>query len=839
MTSIETETARRRRPGRLALAAAVFAGLTYVGGWSAGPAPALGPFLDPVRGVWEVARSARLPGQAAGTIPGLGDQVRVVYDTRGVPHIWAASMEDAVRALGFVVARDRLFQLEIQSRAPEGTLSELVGPGALGLDRHQRGIGLPWAAERDARSIARGSETDRLLRAYAEGVNAWIDALGDRVPFEYHLLGTRPRRWDTIHSLLISKRMGYTLAYDTQDLWRLRIEALVGKDAADALFPLNSPIVEPIQPNGSRTPRFDTLRLPPPIASDAAVVRASRQLAAAFDPPAGAAGSSAHRGRELSGGDAIGSNNWAVAPARSANGRALLSGDPHLQLTLPSIWYEVHVVVPGELDVAGVTIPGLPGVIIGYNRDVAWSFTNTGADVVDFYRETFDDPGRPSRYRLDGEWEPLHSRVETYRGPGGGVLAVDTMVYTHRGPARSTEDGPVSMRWTVLDTPFTFEVFTGAARATTVKEWLDAMAGYAAPAQNGIVADREGAIAIRSTGLFPIRPADGDGRVIRSGSSSENDWRGYWPAARYPFSRNPRQGFLASANQQPLDPRTDGGYLGANWPTPWRALRINQLLRADTQVTVDDMRRFHTDPGNAKADLFVPAFLDAVQGRSTVGEAAARLRTWDRRYTKDSEGAILFEYAMGELARRVWDELTDPETERVVRFPSQAVLARLLASPDNVWWDDRRTPGVVETRDDLLAASLAAAFERARREFGEPDAGGWRWDRIRHANVFHLTRLAALSILDVPVQGGSGNLNPSSGDGTHGASWRMVVELGPTVRAWATYPGGQSGNPASPWYGDRMRSWANGELQPTLFPQREEDLDRENVASVLTLRNRP
>ncbi len=866
------------------------AGTLYVGGFRVGPLPPLGPFLDPVGGVWSVARSATLPNEYSAFIPGLVDEVEVQYDFRGVPHIWASSREDAVRALGFVVARDRLFQLEVQSRAPEGTLTELAGSAALDLDREQRRLGMGWSAQREMRQLDPQSSTSRLLRAFADGVNAWIGAMGPGdLPFEYHLLGRTPRRWEALHNILLNKRMGYTLIYDPQELWRPGVEALVGKAAADALFPVNNPIVQPIQPNDSPQPRFDFAPLPPPAEPTADAEKMARLYAETQDALAltnlplpllplawgsvrgaapgsggdeeacprvgrGCGGPAPGRGRDVgacprvggrcggpapgggSGGGKAASNNWAVSPARTASGHALLSGDPHLSLTLPSIWYEVHMSVPGAMDVHGVTIPGYPGVVIGFTRDIAWSFTNTGADVLDFYRETLDDEAAPTRYRLDGEWRRLERRIEEYRDQGGEILATDTVYYTHRGPVRRSEDGALSMRWTALDQPLNTESFAEAVAATDVEEWLDAIATYPGPAQNMIVADRAGNIAIRSTGLYPIRPGDGSGLVVRDGSESANDWQGYWPVESYPTAINPDQGFLASANQQPLDPALGRPYLGANWWVPWRAMRINQLLASDSQVTVEAMRGFHTDPGNVKADLFVPIFLEAAEGRAPLEEAYRLLAGWDRRYTKDNERAILFELAMSELVLRTFDELFPADSRRLAARPSPAVIAGLLRYPDSPWWDDRRTADRKETRDDVLSASLTAALELAKERYGDPDAGGWRWSGIRQAHVNHLIGLPALSRRRLPVQGGPGNLNPSSGSGNFGASWRMIVEMASDVRAWVTYPGGQSGNPASPWYADRVDQWVRGELDAVLSPREQGDLTSDDVVSVLTLR---
>ncbi|MBI3983109.1 MAG: penicillin acylase family protein, partial [Gemmatimonadetes bacterium] len=669
------------------------------------------------------------------------------------------------------------------------------------------------------------------------------------------------------------RRMGYTLAYNSHEWTRERVVSLVGRDAADALFPVHHPLQEPIQPGPGRYPRFDDRPLPPP--SPRAIADDQRR--------SGTIGSEQGRSEAIEGdqsapapvvagrirsspiafdrlrspewrgeGESVGSNNWAVSPRRSATGHALLAGDPHLDLTLPSIWYEAHLVVPGQFDVYGVTIPGVPAILIGFNRDVAWSFTNTGNDVLDFYVETVDDSMRPTRYRLDGDWRPLERRTEQYRGPDGNVIAEDTLYSTHRGPLSRRPDGRwVSMRWLVLEGPFP-TAFLGMMKARSADEWLAANASFAVPAQNGVVADRGGTIALRSTGTYPVRPGDGAGHTPRDGSASASDWTGAWPPERYPFVRNPAQGYVASANQQPKDPAVDPGYIDADWFAPWRAMRINALLRADSAVTPEKMRSFQTDPGSARADWLVPELLAA--GRAALangtngngndgdlGAALALLAEWDRRYTKDNQRALLFELTMRELERRVWDELevsVDSGSRRVAT-PRETALLMLLRDPASVWWDDRRTPEVTEVREAIVAASLTAALARAREQYGDPASGNWRWDRVHHANVIHLLGIPGFSALDLPVQGGPSTLNPSSGRGTHGASWRMVVELGPEVRAWATYPGGQSGNPASRRYDDRIEKWVNGRLDPLYVPAGADAFDAGRLSSRLTLHPRP
>ena len=832
------------RPVRLVGALGVLAGALYVGAQRIGPAPALGPFLEPAHGVWSLSRTAALDADATATVLNLGDSVTVVYDSRAVPHIFATSEEDAYRALGYVVARDRLFQLHLQTLAGSGRLTEIAGARALDLDRETRGLGMPRSAAQKVAATDTAAFA-KLGRAYADGVNAYIQHMpASELPLEFRLTGTRPMEWHPIDSYHLFNRMGYTLAYIATENDHAAAASRVGNQAADALFPDASPIQEPIQPNGQHAPRYDFHPLPPPGRPDSAALL----LASATD-----AFLPARRLAQRDDDDpptSMASNNWAVSPKRSANGHALLSGDPHLDLSLPSIWYEAHLVVPGKLDVYGVTIPGAPGIIIGFNRDVAWTFTNTGADVLDYYAERVDDNARPTRYMVDGQWRKLEQKVEAYHGPQGQTLAVDTLYYTHRGPMRRIRGHWLSMRWTVLEASTELNAFEQIAHATTAAQVEDIMATwYKAPAQNMLAADRGGHIAIRSNARYPVRPGDGTGNSVRDGTASVNDWRGDLPVSAFPQSFDPAQGYLASANQQPIDPRKATGWWGGSYD-PWRALRINELLRADSAVTVDAMRKFQTDPGSARADLFVPSFLLGAQNvlarsgeyanRAELTEARKLLAEWDRRYTRDNRRAVLFEEAMRELTMRTWDELLeDPAAgSRRVATPSTAVLAELLADSASVWWDNKSTPQV-EHRDDILAASLVTALRTTKSRYGDAASDGWRWDHIRFANIYHLLRLPALSALKLPVQGGTGTLSPSQGTGVHGPSWRMVVDLGPDLKAWATYPGGQSGNPVSARYNDRTPMWVKGELEPIQFPHTPAEIDATHRAALLTLRPQP
>ena len=816
----------------VALAAIVFVSARGV---SRAGVPPLGPLLDPVQGAAAAIRDGELPDEENRQLPGLGAETRVLFDRRGVPHVFAASTTDAYRALGYAVARDRFFQMELTYRAAAGTLTELAGARALPLDREARRLGLGWAADRKWAALAPTSEGRRAMEAFADGVNAYRATMtAANTPVEYKLLGAAPMTtWKPQYSVYLLMRMALTLAHDPEDLRRTRAAALVGREAADALFPRDNPLQEPIQPvPGRLAPREAWVTLPPPGAPDTALL-APAQAASLLEHTA-----LAMPGAEQTG-DALGSNNWAVSPQRTASGGALLAGDPHLDLSLPSIWYEAHLVVKDSLDVYGVTFPGAPTIVIGFNRDVAWTFTNTGGDVADYFLEEVDDAVRPTRYRLDGLWQPLTPRIEVFRNAAGRTIATDTVHYTHRGPTLRENGRLLSFRWTAHDESRELDAFVAATRATSVQSWQQAMQPYKSPTQNMLVADRQGTIALTAYGTYPVRLQGGAGSYVRDGRTRTSDWTGTLLPSEMPRVINPAQGFIVSANQQPFDPTAEPRYIGGNWPDPWRAIRLNELLRADSQVTPDAVRRMQMDPLSVRARMIAPYFTRAAAGssRASLTAAAGILRDWDFRYTLDARAPVLFEATMKRATRNTWDELSPAPDKSPVATPAGVVFVALLRDSLSVWWDDRRTGGTTESRDVVLASALAAAYDSLVTTIG-PVGPAWEWQRTGGINVRHLVNLAGFSREHLAVTSGYGTVAPAAGaNGSHGASWRMVVELTKDARtAWAIYPGGQSGNPASRRYDDRLEKWRTGRLDSLVVPASEAAFAAQNRLSTLQLR---
>ncbi|HTK55788.1 MAG TPA: penicillin acylase family protein [Gemmatimonadales bacterium] len=772
-----------------------------------GPLPPVGPFLDPVAGIWSAAHQTR-PLAPQLPVDGLSSPVEVLIDSRAVPHIFAATDLDAWRALGRLHVRDRLFQLELQSRATEGTLTEWVGPAALPLDRQMRQLGLARRADSLFRALDSTSLQYRALSAYAEGVNSGIASLGPRdLPFEYHLLNVHPRTWRPEYTLYLAFRMAYTLAWANNDLEREALATVVGDEAAADLFPAASPIQAPVVPGpkgeGNLLPfrlRAPDLGRRPPRAPVNLATAAYEDLLA-------------------------GSNNWVVGPRRTAGHHPLLAGDPHLDLTLPSIWYEAHLVSGDGMDVYGVTIPGEPAVIIGLTRAVAWSFTNAEADFVDHYREVVDDERTPSRYHVDGQWHPVATRVESYRDKRGRIVATDTLYTTRRGPLVPYAGGWRSLRWTVLETRDPIGPFIGLQRVKSVADWLDVVGTLEAPSQNGVAADTAGHIAERTGGRFPRRPGNDGGRIF-DGARSTEDWPGDLPVLAGVV--DPARGFLFSANQQIVDPRTDPAYRGAGWAAPWRALRLQRLLAADSAVTPETMRRWQTDPVSERAEWWQGTIVSASADDSALAAPHALLAGWTEGYLPASRGAPLFEATMDAVASLTWDELNAGDGRRVAD-PAVAVLAALRDHPDAIWWD-RIATTQREKRDDILRLALA----RAWRQLTDPaslgsDTTSWRWDKYRTARIPHVAFLPGLGRSGLSVTGGNGTLSPLGSGGSHGASWRMVAEMAPRPRVLATYPGGQSGNPASARYDDRVEQWRTGALDTVRLPRAPDELAAQDV----------
>ncbi|MCS7081729.1 MAG: penicillin acylase family protein [Bacteroidota bacterium] len=794
-----------RLSARLLLLAACSWALTLR--WGSLPPPEL--FLDPWDGLYRTARAAREPKRLKLSLPGLSRPVLIVRDARGVPHLFAQEDRDLALALGYVVARDRLFQMDLLARTAAGRLAEVLGPAFLERDRDFRRTGMAWAARRAAERLRQEKGIDwMLLEAFSQGVNAYVSRLRPQdYPLEFRLLGYRPELWSPERSLLIALLQAFELTFRLDDLAMSQLAERLGQEAVRELYPQHSPIAEPFASGpGQRPPS----RVQPSFIGIGEGLVRSEQLD-------------------------LGSNHWAVSGARSKSGLPLLAGDPHLRLTLPSIWYEVHLVSPTR-NIYGVTIPGTPAVVIGFNDYVAWTFTNTGADVLDVYALRLDPAKRYYWYRRS--WRPLTLWVDTLRVRGGSPI-LDTVRFTHHGPVFFREGRAFALRWTALEIRGLLRALWGFNGARSWAEFEAAQRFWDAPAQNILYADRHGHIALRSVGRIPVR-RNGHGWGVLDGTTDSTEWTGWIPFEALPASINPPHGWLVSANQEPAPPDYPY-YLGYHWPNPFRALRIREQLESLSRASVEDFRRMQADVTVWLFRRLRPWIGDAAaEGAwpdSARAQAVRMLLNWNGVAGLDQPEPLLFWLFWSLLRDRVWDELP-PEAPR----PRDAVLLHLLEqNPQSPWFDRQDTPGR-ERAQDLVRQALHAALDTLVRRYG-PDLQGWTWGK-HHRFVFaHITRSPALRVLGrgpYPAPGFWDTVWPAGDlETVHSASWRMVVDFGfGSPRGYGVLPGGPSGNPFSPYYDLDIGLWQSGRLRPLLRPARPEALPPRERQAVWTLRPR-
>ncbi|WP_019946452.1 penicillin acylase family protein [Hymenobacter aerophilus] len=807
-------------------ALALFAALVLAGvlNTQQGQVPPLGRLLSPYQGFWLNGETAAdFPAQQTLRLPGLHQTVRVRFDDRRVPHIFAENDHDLYYAQGYLTARDRLWQMEFMTRVAAGRISEVVGERALEYDRFQRRMGLPFGAENSLREMLKNDTTRLVLESYSAGVNAYISQLSPRTyPFEYKLLDYAPEPWAPLKSALLLKLMAWDLSGRSDDLRLSNILSKYGPAVTRDLFPDFPFRADPVVPEG--TP-LDFQPLPVPPAPPAPFAAAVSGLVPSREPDA-----------------ELGSNNFALAGSRTASGKPLLANDPHLQLNLPSIWYQVQLNSPGQ-NVYGVTIPGAPAVIIGFNSDVAWGVTNVGGDVLDWYQLKFRDASR-REYWHAGRWKPVRRVVERI-AVRGHPDRLDTVLYTHHGPVVYDQNEKVfnaqtpvrhALRWTAHDAAGANEVlaFVKLNHARNYQDYDRALRTYASPAQNFIFASRQGDVAIRPNGRFPLKYAE-QGKFILDGSDPRQDWPGWIPMSQTPRVLNPARGYVSSANQHSAGPGYPY-YLGWDY-APWdRAHRINQQLSQMHRATADTLRVLQNDDLGLNAQLMLPWMLANLPAATAAGApgtapataattaptasvAAARrlLARWNYHYGADAVAATVFELWYQELVHKLWkDDFGKQATGLEMRYPSRDRTNQLLlAEPRSPWLDDCRT-AQRETAPDLLTTSLQFAMDSLTRKFG-PLGPKWAWAHQKSTDINHLAQLPGFGHQDVWCGGSPSSVNATGP--RNGPSWRMVVDLAPPVRAYGIFPGGQSGNPASAYYDDMLESWRTGRLDELVFLQ--------------------
>lgn len=789
------------------------------------------------------------------TLPGLQGTVSVVRDDHGIPQLYGDSVDDLMRAQGYVHAQERFFEMDVRRHATAGRLAEMFGKDALESDELVRTMGWRRVAEQELALLQ--PETRSALEAYADGVNAYLDTHSpSQISLEYTVLDAggldyHPEHWTPVDSLSWLKAMAWDLRGNMTDEID-RVLALAGHSAAQvrSLYPpypyaRHAPIVgqgavvDGVFEQDATSPGTRNPQRPAYTAGERAALHRLRQ---------GLAQVPALLGR----GNGIGSNSWVVDGRHSATGAPILANDPHLGTSLPGVWMQMglHCTTVSEdcpLDVAGFTFSGVPGVVIGHNADIAWGFTNLGPDVSDLYLEKVVG----DEWKYDGRMLPLRTRTETIKVRGDKDVTL-TVRSTRHGPLLSDvsddyadvgEQAPVdgivpgrgegyavALEWTALHPAPTADAILELDEATDWDSFRAAASDFSVPAQNLVYADREGHIGYQAPGRIPIRKSGNDGTVPVAGWRPENDWTGdYVPFAGLPSVLDPREGFIVTANQAVVG-RDYPYFLTQDWDRGYRSQRIRDRLTAEGDLSVDEMADLQLDSQNPFAATLVPYLLDIELPHGYYGAGQQLLKGWDFTQTADSPAAAYFEVVWRNiLAETFHDELPkDVWPDGGDRW--FAVMERLLRDPTDAWWDDRRTDDVVETRDDILGTALL----RARDELTEREAldpADWTWGGLHRLELRNQT-LGESGIGPVEwlvnrgpwdLGGSTSAVDATSWDAGHGyavtsaPSMRMVVSLADLDDSRWINLTGVSGHAFSSHYTDQTDLWARGDTLPWAF----------------------
>jgi penicillin G amidase len=755
-------------------------------------------------------------------VPGLQHEVTVDRDRWGVPHIRAASVEDLAEAQGYVMAQDRLWQMDLLRRVARGQLSEILGERTIRIDKDFRTLGIGRAADREATTVE--PETGKILEAYARGVNQFIEQHESNLPLEFSLLRYKPQPWKAADTLAISGYMYRTLA-DTREreLHRAKVTELAGPDRAKDLFFPESPmdhfvVGDPNVPNdGSQRsatdPDDDDDDDMQPDTTIKADLRGSTQGTASRDNGPDLTSTLAESIQEFLAKSrneirqGLGSNNWVVSGAHTATGKPLLANDTHLELMIPSIWYEVHVTAPGW-NVKGFALPGAPMVIIGHNDDIAWGFTNNGADVQDLYIETFN-PASPGEYRVKGSWVKAQITDETIRIKGHPDEHLPITVTRH-GPVVHREGHKgYAMRWTATEPGGLASTYNWLGKARNWKEFRDTMKRVWGPAQNAVYADMQGNIGYVMAARVPIRKK-GHGEVPVPGNTDDYEWTGYIPFEQLPQALNPESGLIVTANARVVGPNYKP-YLTDRWEEPYRTARIYDLLHDRHDLRTEDMLKVQTDTYNYPqvflADQLIASAKTAKPKDPRAQQLIDGLKDWNGIADANSpEGSFLDTARLASL-----DLLLEPflgKDTALYQWRRTTFLQRILTDRPAKW-----LPTTYKNYDELLVAGADLAVKRLAEDSNSERVEDWAWKNFNSLDMFHPLGhesflKTALSITGKPQSGTIYSVRAASK--THGPAMRFVANVANWDESILLITAGESGQLGSSHYSDQFSYWYEG-----------------------------
>lgn len=739
----------------------------------------------------------------------LTEKVEVLFDENLVPHIYASNLEDLFFAQGYTHASMRLWQMDMQARAASGRLSEVLGEITIETDKLTRRQGMPTSANQVLEKWLEDETGSRYLEAYSNGVNKYIHELKSKaLPIEYKLLGFEPEEWSPYKSALMAKNMARTLCMRDFDIEMTNTRSLVQDSTMKMLFSQwesgNAPII--------------------PVGTDYSYIEQPIQNADNTIPTEELYDEKPYENTP----DGVGSNNWAVAPHLTKNGNAILCSDPHLGLTLPSIWYENHLVGEG-INAYGVSLPGLPGVIIGFNENIAWGQTNVGQDILDWYSIEWVDE-EIGTYIVDDKYLNTEIRIDTYYVKDQCVI-YDTVHTTIFGPiVYQSENNKgkkgMAMSWAANMRPRGNDLMSmiDINLAKDYSEFVDALLEYDMPPQNFVYADIEGNIAMHVHGRIPLRTEE-QGFYIQEGRSEKSLMNTFIPSEHNPKMLNPERGFVSSANQVST---------GKDYPYPYvgqfsffRGVYLNQRLENMKNITVDDMKKLQNDTKSLFPSYALKTILPILENAQLAPEERSvfeELRSWDFHFDKDLSQPVIFDLLWDKFYALIWDEFKGSEGKPLMKPTIASTIVHMSDFPNSRFFDVVETPEVENLSDLVLQAFRETVEEYTDKK---EENASLHWNAYKPVNIEHLLKLPAFSTFDVSTGGHKEALNANSSP--WGPSWRMVVELSKPIKAYGIYPGGQSGDPSSKFYDNRTEKWAAGEYNQLNFPAPMTDLGFEPV----------
>ena len=742
-------------------------------------------------------------------LSGLKAPVTVYRDDFAIPHIYASHEADLYRAVGWCMAQDRLFQMDLIRRATTGRLSEVIGEKTVGVDHLMRALDMTG---KSARMMAKSEPADlKGMTAFADGVNQYIDAHRHRLPVEFTILGYEPEPWKPIHSFNVAGFMAFDLStgWKTEIFFHKLREKLGGKMA------------ENILPDFGGSPHViysDRARHLPDTGQGKTLLAHAALIG------------------ELGLATFSGSNNWVVSGAKSESRKPIFANDMHLGLNAPGIWYQMHHVLEGEFNITGVVVPGQPHITAGHNDHLAWGFTNVMADDMDFYLEKLN-PENPDQYEVNGEWREMETRKERIAIKGGRVVE-KTIRFTHRGPIVSSfkkmGKTAISMSWTGnadSNEPRSLYLLT---RAENWEDFKHAMETFRAVSQNVAYADTAGNIGLYCCAAVPIRKP-GAGIGVMPGWTDAYDWQGLVPFERLPHSYNPPRGFVGSANNKTVDDRYP--FYISNWFAPdHRFRRIQEMLAGKGRLSVDDFRKMHGDWKSKMVEDMAPGLIGSLRRAANLTplekQGLALLEQWDGILAPESTATSVFEMFYLKLMHNLFaDEMGAELFEEflVKGYVADLAVARLWQDRSSVWFDNVATQSVAETFDQIVRKSYGDAVRALQDRLGDdPDA--WQWGKLHQLTLKHplgsvkiLDRLFDLNRGPYPAGGSSHTVSPYKYKYTdpfaviHGASHRHIYTPDDWDASLTVIPTGTCGVPASPHYCDQTELYLANQYHADYF----------------------